>query len=420
MHPSSIVHSLVRFRDGAALAHLGYPDMTVPISYALTYPERAASRGPAARPRRRADARVLRARPRDVPAARSRAPRGRARRHVPVRVQRRKRGRRRRVPRRAAALPRDRGGRRGRAAAADGSAARDLAELVEADAEARRLAGERRARRMSIFISILGLGFLILIHEAGHFFVARGGGDESAQVLSRLPAGAREDEAQRDRVRRRRDPARRLRQDPRHASPGGGRPGHPLRPGGRGAAVARAVRWSCCASASRRATTRVRGSAVTNLAEAMHGAQLSPRRAKAAERGLTDVDDALAPDAYWRAKTWKRVAVIFAGPGANLLLAVVLFAVLFMAGGGQATRTRRRGPSSRLPAAAIGPAARATRSSRSTGSRSLADEIARVDLRLRRPPARGHGGARRRHGPARADQAGEDRRQLPPRLCARR
>ncbi|HEY3069237.1 MAG TPA: 1-deoxy-D-xylulose-5-phosphate reductoisomerase [Gaiellaceae bacterium] len=43
LHPSSIVHALVRFRDGAALAHLGYPDMRVPISYALTYPERAAT-----------------------------------------------------------------------------------------------------------------------------------------------------------------------------------------------------------------------------------------------------------------------------------------------------------------------------------------------------------------------------------------
>jgi 1-deoxy-D-xylulose-5-phosphate reductoisomerase len=42
VHPSSIVHALVRFRDGAALAHLGYPDMRVPISFALTYPERAA------------------------------------------------------------------------------------------------------------------------------------------------------------------------------------------------------------------------------------------------------------------------------------------------------------------------------------------------------------------------------------------
>jgi 1-deoxy-D-xylulose-5-phosphate reductoisomerase len=43
VHPSSIVHALVRLRDGAALAHLGYPDMRVPISFALTYPERAAT-----------------------------------------------------------------------------------------------------------------------------------------------------------------------------------------------------------------------------------------------------------------------------------------------------------------------------------------------------------------------------------------
>lgn len=40
VHPQSIVHSLVLLCDGAALAHLGYPDMRVPISYALHYPER--------------------------------------------------------------------------------------------------------------------------------------------------------------------------------------------------------------------------------------------------------------------------------------------------------------------------------------------------------------------------------------------
>jgi 1-deoxy-D-xylulose-5-phosphate reductoisomerase len=40
VHPTSIVHALVRFRDGAAFAHLGYPDMRMPISFALTYPER--------------------------------------------------------------------------------------------------------------------------------------------------------------------------------------------------------------------------------------------------------------------------------------------------------------------------------------------------------------------------------------------
>jgi len=43
IHPTSIVHGLVRFCDGASIAHLGYPDMRVPISYALTYPKRAAT-----------------------------------------------------------------------------------------------------------------------------------------------------------------------------------------------------------------------------------------------------------------------------------------------------------------------------------------------------------------------------------------
>jgi 1-deoxy-D-xylulose-5-phosphate reductoisomerase len=47
VHPTSIVHGLVRFRDGASIAHLGYPDMRVPISYALTYPDRAATAVPA-------------------------------------------------------------------------------------------------------------------------------------------------------------------------------------------------------------------------------------------------------------------------------------------------------------------------------------------------------------------------------------
>ena len=41
VHPTSVVHALVRLRDAAVLAHLGYPDMRVPISYALTFPERA-------------------------------------------------------------------------------------------------------------------------------------------------------------------------------------------------------------------------------------------------------------------------------------------------------------------------------------------------------------------------------------------
>jgi 1-deoxy-D-xylulose-5-phosphate reductoisomerase len=41
VHPQSLVHSLIHLNDGSTLAHLGYPDMRVPISYALHYPERA-------------------------------------------------------------------------------------------------------------------------------------------------------------------------------------------------------------------------------------------------------------------------------------------------------------------------------------------------------------------------------------------
>jgi 1-deoxy-D-xylulose-5-phosphate reductoisomerase len=40
VHPQSIIHALVHLNDGASLAHLGYPDMRVPISYALNHPER--------------------------------------------------------------------------------------------------------------------------------------------------------------------------------------------------------------------------------------------------------------------------------------------------------------------------------------------------------------------------------------------
>jgi 1-deoxy-D-xylulose-5-phosphate reductoisomerase len=41
VHPQSLVHSLIHLVDGSTMAHLGYPDMRVPISYALHFPERA-------------------------------------------------------------------------------------------------------------------------------------------------------------------------------------------------------------------------------------------------------------------------------------------------------------------------------------------------------------------------------------------
>ncbi len=46
IHPQSIVHSLVEFRDGSVLAQLGYPTMALPVLYALGYPERIEVDGP--------------------------------------------------------------------------------------------------------------------------------------------------------------------------------------------------------------------------------------------------------------------------------------------------------------------------------------------------------------------------------------
>ena len=143
IHPSSIVHGLVRFRDGAALAHVGYPDMRVPISYALTYPERRATTVAALDLSSPLTLEFEPPDPERFPLLRIAREAGEsggtyscafnAANEVAVAAFL---DRRIRFPE-IASLVED------AVAQADGAAARDVAELVEADAEARRLA-ERR------------------------------------------------------------------------------------------------------------------------------------------------------------------------------------------------------------------------------------------------------------------------------------
>ena len=145
VHPQSIVHAMVRFRDGALLAHLGLPDMRVPISYALTYPDRAQTPAPRL-DLASLDARVRAARHRCLPLSGA-GPRGRrGRRHGALRAERRQRGGRLGVPGRRPALPGHR--RRGRARArADrrGPPVESLEQVLETDRLARRLAGDAGA-----------------------------------------------------------------------------------------------------------------------------------------------------------------------------------------------------------------------------------------------------------------------------------
>ncbi len=77
--------------------------------------------------------------------------------------------------------------------------------------------------------------------------------------------------------------------------------------------------------------------ALAELGELLPGRRLSEGAAGTAEKGLDNLRDALGPDAYWRAATWKRVAAIFAGPAANIVTALILFTVLFATVAGRGT-----------------------------------------------------------------------------------
>lgn len=46
VHPQSIIHSMVEYGDGSIFAHMGQPDMRIPIQYALTYPDRSNNQVP--------------------------------------------------------------------------------------------------------------------------------------------------------------------------------------------------------------------------------------------------------------------------------------------------------------------------------------------------------------------------------------
>jgi regulator of sigma E protease len=183
---------------------------------------------------------------------------------------------------------------------------------------------------MNIFVGILGLGFLILIHEAGHFFVARVVGMNPRKFYLGFPPAIAK--AKRNGI-----------EYGIGAIPLGGYvkiPGmHRPAAGdldmhfGRAVEERPSLRRPVDALRARLEESDYEGAleAVRVLSEALTEAKLSPAATKAAERGLGEIEDALAPDAYWRARTWKRVAVIFAGPAANLLFAIAIFAALFMA-----------------------------------------------------------------------------------------
>jgi len=191
---------------------------------------------------------------------------------------------------------------------------------------------------VSIAISIVGLGLLILIHEAGHFFASLAVGLRPRKFyvgfppalvkmkrrgieygIGTIPLGGfvsipgMHRPVPHDAERRF---ERAVEEDPGLAGP-----------------VDRVKRALVGDDLQASLGT------LDDLERELNARKLSPASTTSAEKGLRELRDGLGPDAYWKAATWKRLVAIAAGPAANIVLAIVLFTFLFMTGSGKATRT---------------------------------------------------------------------------------
>jgi len=194
---------------------------------------------------------------------------------------------------------------------------------------------------VNVAVSIVGLALLILLHEAGHFFVARAVGMNPRRFYVGFPPAI----------------VKVVRNGIEYgigAIPLGGYvkiPGmHRPAPSDLdvlfGPAIQAQPQIFPKVARVRRALeafdVAAAREALPALEEAVDEATLNMAAERAARRGLNELKDGLGEDAYWRQRTWKRVAVIFAGPGMNIVLALLLIAIAYMIGApGTPTRTVR-------------------------------------------------------------------------------
>ena len=95
--------------------------------------------------------------------------------------------------------------------------------------------------------------------------------------------------------------------------------------------------------------------ALSELSAALAQVNLSASALRSAQQAGRDVDDGCAPGAYWRQRTWKRVAAIAAGPGMNVLVAFVIFFAVYLTGApSQTPSTEVAQVEANAPAAAAG------------------------------------------------------------------
>jgi regulator of sigma E protease len=171
---------------------------------------------------------------------------------------------------------------------------------------------------MSLLVAILGLAFLVLIHEAGHFFVARAVGMSPRKFYLGFPPAIAK-------VRR-----KGIEYGIGAITLGGyvKIPGmHRPAPSDVDVHLGREVEKNPELAGP---AERLKRQLAAGEMEAARTELAAIEDRLPASRGIGELRDGLGQDAYWRQRTWKKIAVIFAGPATNLVLAVVLFAVLLM------------------------------------------------------------------------------------------
>jgi regulator of sigma E protease len=184
---------------------------------------------------------------------------------------------------------------------------------------------------MSFIVAVLGLALLILIHEAGHFFTARAVGMRPRRFYIGFPPAL----------------VKWTRNGIEYGLgviplggyvkiPGMHRPapsdldlhfGPALYEAPRLLPEVERVKRLVAQGAFEQAKPELE-----SLEQSVKTTSLSVKARKAALRGASELIDAVGPDAYWRQRTWKRLAVIAAGPGTNLVFAVALLAAVYMLG----------------------------------------------------------------------------------------
>ena len=200
---------------------------------------------------------------------------------------------------------------------------------------------------MNVFVAIIGLAFLILIHEAGHFFAAIWVGMRPRRFYVGFPPAL----------------AKTTRNGIEYGIgvvplggyvkiPGMHRPAPSDADVHFGRALQERPELAAPLQRLKRALAADDDAAADAALEEL--TRLGGDHPPAGfSRGIQEIMDGLSPQAYWRQDTWRRIVAILAGPATNFFLAVVLFAVLFMVGGGKATSTVGQ-VQAKTPAAEVG------------------------------------------------------------------